>query len=90
MPKPKDDKKVPAAPASTEGEGDDATSKPKRKQTSLKVDPEEGQLVGKVAKLRGLSVEDLFQCKDVKEFFTHLLLEEMRKETARLQGKKQS
>jgi hypothetical protein len=79
MPKKND----PPAPPKSEGDGG-----AKEREVSLKVDTDSGDLVAKVASMRRLSIKRLFQDKDVKEFFTHLLLEEMRKETARLQGKK--
>jgi hypothetical protein len=68
--------------------GAEDADKSSGKQTSLKVAQEDGQLVGKVARMRNISVEDLFRSRDVNDFFTHLLLEEMRLETERLKRKR--
>jgi hypothetical protein len=57
-----------------------------RREVSLKVDAAEGDLVSKLAALRRVSIARLFKERDVNDFLTHLLLEEMRKETERLKG----
>lgn len=63
-------------------------SQAQKKKSTLKVDTNDSELVGKVAAMRGLSVEKLFKESDVQEFFTHLLLAEMEKEAIRLRAKK--
>lgn len=60
----------------------------KKSPTTLKVDRPEQEMISKIAAHRRLSIEGLFKEKDVKDFFTHLLLEEMRKETEHLKGKR--
>lgn len=54
--------------------------------TSLKVRHSVRDKVNKIAAHRGVSVADFFEQPDVQTFFTHLLIEEMRKETLRLEG----
>jgi hypothetical protein len=61
-------------------------AKPAKK--SLNVGIEDGERIAKVAAHRGLTIEELFAAKDVREFFIHLLVEEMRQESERLKGKK--
>lgn len=58
------------------------------KKSTLKVSQDAQRLVAKIAAHRNKSVEELFEMKDVREFFTHLLIEEMRKEELRLKDKK--
>lgn len=58
------------------------------KKSTLKVTQATQRVVAKIAAHRNISVEELFEQKDVSAFFTHLLLEEMRKEEERLKGKK--
>lgn len=72
-----------AKPSTTEVSGDE-----KEKESTLKVAQEDAQLVGKIAAHRKRSVRDLFKMKDVQDFFSHLLLEEMRLETERLKKRK--
>lgn len=81
MPKPKADQ----APAPDPEPGGDE----RETQSTLKVAQEDAQLVGKIAAHRKKSVKELFKMDDIREFFTHLLLEEMRKETERLKKRKQ-
>jgi hypothetical protein len=61
--------------------------KPAKELSGLKVRKEDAQLVVKIATMRGLSVEELFQAGDVQTFLRHLLIAEMATETSRLQGK---
>lgn len=58
------------------------------KGSTLKVSQAVAQLVGKIAAHRRKSVAKLFKDKDVEDFFSHLLLEEMRLETERLKKRK--
>ncbi len=55
--------------------------------TTLTVLKDDQALVAKVARMRDMSIEKLFTEQDVRDFFTHLLLAEMKKETERLQPK---
>jgi hypothetical protein len=57
-----------------------------KKQATLKVDPPDADVVNKIATMRGVSVKKLFKMQDVADFFTHLYLNELRKETERLEG----
>jgi hypothetical protein len=54
---------------------------------SLKVNANTLSLVQRVAAMRGLTVAQLFDSRDVEDFFTHLLLEELRLATAQLEGR---
>jgi hypothetical protein len=72
----------PSPPEPSEEDGGEAG----KKRTSLKVSIETGQLIGKLAAMRGVSVERLFKMQDVENFLTHFLLEEMRLEAERLKG----
>lgn len=56
----------------------------KKDEASLKVSIASSQLVSKLAHHRGLSIKELFLEKDVEDFLSHLLLEEMRKEAERI------
>jgi len=78
MPKPKGDQDSP----------EEGKEKEKEKESTLKVSQEDAQLVGKIAAHRKRSVKELFKMQDVRDFFTHLLLEEMRLETERLKKRK--
>lgn len=89
MPKPKGSKTPSTGDSEPPNEGE-APDEPKGKgETSLKVDVEDGQLVGKIASHRGVSVKKLFRMQDVQDFFTHLLLKEMELEAERLRKRKQ-
>ena len=58
--------------------------------SSFKVRKKAQQVVAKLTALRGLrSVAELFEQKDVEDFFNHLLLRELQKEQSNLTGKKQ-
>jgi hypothetical protein len=78
MPKPKADEPAP----------DPEPGGEKEKESTLKVTEEDASLVGKIAAHRKKSVKELFKMPDVREFFTHLLLEEMRQETERLKRRR--
>lgn len=80
MPKPKADQ--PPSDPEPLGSGE------KEKESTLKVTQEDASLVGKIAAHRKKSVKELFKMRDVRDFFTHLLLEEMRQETERLKKRK--
>lgn len=87
MPKPpKGQKKGADAVDPTQSTGE--PEEQKEGQTTLKVAVSDAELVGKIAAHRGKSVAKLFKDNDVQEFFTHLLLEEMRKEAERLKSRK--
>lgn len=88
MPNPKGQKNQP--PATSDDAGGQQPDETGKEKSTLKVDPEDARLVGKIAAHRGKSVAKLFKDKDVQDFFNHLLLEEMRKESERIQGKKKS
>ena len=88
MPRPKGSK-IPQAKSEEPNEVEAAEAAEKSKEMSLKVDHDEGSLVGLVASHRGVSVKKLFKMKDVNDFFAHLLLEEMRLKTERLNKPKQ-
>jgi|GEM_PF-4977498 len=70
----------------SEKKSDDGLSEADRKRTTVAVRGHVQRLLAKVAGHRNISIEALFEQPDVQTFFTHLLLEEMRKETERLQG----
>lgn len=72
----------------TMGKSKSDEGEPLKKRSVLNVSPEAHRIVTKVATHRGLKIEEFFDEKDVREFFTHLLLEEMRKEELRLKGKR--
>lgn len=56
--------------------------------SSFKVRRKAGQVVAKITTLRGLrSIADLFEQKDVEDFFNHLLLHELQREQTSLTGK---
>ena len=79
-----------ATMAKAKGDQDDPNKAEdaKEKESSLKVTWDDAALVGKVATMRSVSVKKLFRMKDVQDFFTHLLLEEMRQEAERLKKRK--
>jgi hypothetical protein len=62
----------------------------KEKVTSLKVSVEEGRLIVRLATMRGMSIANLFREPDVQEFFSHLLIVEMARETERLEARKKT
>jgi hypothetical protein len=66
----------------------EAESGSKEEETTLKVAKPDAELVGLVASHRKVSVKNLFKMQDVNDFFTHLLLEEMRREAERLKKKR--
>lgn len=49
-------------------------------QTTLKVLVVDQKLVAKVAAMRDQSIRELFESEDVRDFWRHLLLEQMQKE----------
>lgn len=57
----------------------------KPKKTTLKVDLSEGEVIAKLAAHRRLSVEQLFKEKEIRELFTRLLAEEMKRELQRIE-----
>jgi hypothetical protein len=70
-----------SAGKSSAGAGDDGLS-------SFKVRRKAGQVVAKITTLRGLrSIADLFEQKDVEDFFNHLLLHELQREQTSLTGR---
>lgn|GEM_PF-4569429 len=77
-----------AAPVAGEPEEQKEQKEQKEGQTTLKVAVSDAELVGKIAAHRGKSVAKLFKDRDIQDFFTHLLLEEMRKESERLKNRK--
>jgi hypothetical protein len=71
--------------------GDAHMTKPKRSEgerKALNVGAEAHELATKLAALRGLTVLELFDEEEVRDFFTHLLMEAMDKERARREGKR--
>jgi hypothetical protein len=58
------------------------------KKTTLKVAQADGEIIAKLAAHRRLSVEALFQEKEVRELFKSLLQEEMERELQRMKGQK--
>jgi predicted HAD superfamily phosphohydrolase len=58
----------------------------KKKRFSLMVSPRAGELVQQLAALRRVSVEELFEQRDVDDFFTHLALAEAQRVTERLKS----
>jgi hypothetical protein len=66
----------------------DSESKEKSPETTVKVLRADASLIVKIAKHREVTVAELFQMRDVNDFLTHLLLEEMRLETERLKKKR--
>lgn len=63
---------------STEPVGDD--------EVKVNVYPAERDLINKVAGARGQKVAELFKSKDVRTFFTHLLVAAAKTEAERLEG----
>jgi hypothetical protein len=61
-----------------------------KKETSLKVSVEDGRLIVRLATMRGMSIANLFREPDVQEFFSHLLIVEMARETERLEARKKT
>jgi hypothetical protein len=49
------------------------SQKPKKPQSTLKVSPRARDMVVDVAEARGESVEELFETKEGRTFFAHLL-----------------
>lgn len=89
MPKPsKGQKKEADTPPESGMPARAEQDEPREGQTTLKVGVSDAELVGKIAAHRGKSVAKLFKDKDVQDFFTHLLLEEMRQEAERLKSRK--
>lgn len=69
----------------SDGTPKDSPARPTKK--NLNVGLEDGEQIAKVAAHRGLTIEELFAAPDVREFFTHLLIAEMRKEERKLRGR---
>jgi hypothetical protein len=59
-----------------------------KKRKVLNTSEAAGDLVMQVAAMRKLTVEELFDQRDVQEFFRHLLLAELRKVEQHLRGQK--
>jgi hypothetical protein len=76
-------KETPTTPAPAEESG-------AKKETSLKVSVEDGRLIVRLATMRGMSIANLFREPDVQEFFSHLLIVEMARETERLEARKKT
>lgn len=56
--------------------------------TTMRIDRPALSVLNKITAMRGLKkVGDVFDERDVREFFNHLLLAEVKKEEQRLQGK---
>ncbi len=64
-----------------------ASSEPKERESSLKVGITAYELISKVARLRNKSIANLFREQDVEDFFTHLYVEELRRESERMKRK---
>lgn len=60
------------------------TPKKDSTHTSLKVSVPVGEMIGKLARLRSVSMEKLFEMEDVADFFIHLFEAELAAETERL------
>lgn len=55
---------------------------------ALNVSPEAHDLATKLAVLRGLTVLELFDEEEVRDFFTHLLMDAIDREKKRREGKR--
>lgn len=60
----------------------------KQQKKNLNVSLEDGEQIAKIAAIRSQTIEEFFASPDVREFFTHLYVAELKKEGQRLQGKK--
>jgi Rod binding domain-containing protein len=72
------------SPAETETVG---TEKVDTGKGTLKVNAATVSLILRLAAMRGLTVAQLFVARDVEDFFTHLLLEEMRQASEQLRDR---
>lgn len=59
-----------------------------KKKKNLNVSPGAGDLITKVANLRGETIEEFFDAPDVQEFLNHLLGEEVLKIMPQLKHRK--
>lgn len=62
--------------------------KKKESESTLKVGAAAYELISKLAKLRDLSIANLFREQDVEDFFSHLYMEELKRESDRMKRKK--
>jgi uncharacterized protein (DUF1778 family) len=58
----------------------------KKKRVSLMVSPQTGELIQQLAGMRRVSVEELFEQRDMNDFITHLALAEAQRVTERLKS----